>query len=60
MGIIQLRITMVLPVLQSRQRWGTAALETSFLSQLPVKAECLEGRMVLQLGHWAGRTELQF
>lgn len=58
-GIAQLRITMVLPALRSRQRWGTAALETSLLSRLPVKAECLEGRMVLQLRHWAGRTELQ-
>lgn len=58
-GIAQLGITMVLPARPSRQRWGTAALETSFLSRLPVKAEHLEGRRVLKFGHRAGRTELQ-
>lgn len=58
-GIAHLRITMVLSALQSRQWWGTAVLETSFLPLLPVKAEHLEGRMVLQLGYWTGRTELQ-
>lgn len=49
MGIAQCRITVVLPALHSRQQRDTAALETSSLSQLPIKAECLEWRMVLQL-----------
>lgn len=56
MGIAQLRITVVLHAPQSRQRRGTAALEDSFLSWLPAEVECVEGRMVLQLGHWTGRT----
>lgn len=57
-GIAQCRITVVLPALQSRQQWDRAAWETSSLSQLPIKAECLEGKVVLQLDHWTSRTEL--
>jgi len=54
----------------SGQQWGflpcrEAALghgspANLFLSRLPLKAERLEGRMALQSGHWAARTELRF
>lgn len=40
--------------------WGMEALlVASFVSPLPARSERLEGRMVSQLGRWAGRNKLQ-